>query len=117
MFDPQHWCEDNDYVDTHDYKPYVKQKRPIYQGFTTRKAYCEDMDITTEDFDEVMVDKGILIPNGKWKYKAEGHAIADGNKIAANVKPYRGSNQQGRFQYRIRFLNDIFAPIIALKDL
>ena len=117
MFDPQHWAEDTEYIDTHEDTPTKSNKRPIYQGFTSRRDYCEEMDMSTEDFDEVMVDKGILIPNGKWKYKAEGHAIADGNKIAANVKPYRGSNQQGRFQYRIRFLNDIFAPILALKDI
>ena len=120
MFDPQHWAEDTEYIDTHEDIPTKPDKRPKYKGYTLKREYCKSIGITIKVFNETLVDEGIIhwhlisrdLIGNNHNY---GYGIKDHKPMVA--KPYRGTWQAGYYQYKISKLNDIFARTLSLIEL
>ena len=119
-FDPEHFCEDTEYYDTYDDAPPKSKKRPKYKGYTLKREYCKSIGISIKTFNEILVDEGILhwhlISEDQYRNtKKYAYGITDHEPRIA--KPYRGSNQQGTFQYKIDKLNEIFSRRLCLTEL
>ena len=81
----------------------------LKKGFIRKSDFCKKYNIKISDFNKVMVDKNYLIK----KVYGFGSRIEIGvnvnnEEVKNNIEKLSGTYSQGTFQYREKFLVDVF---------
>jgi len=85
--------------------------RKLRKGYITKSNFCKERTIRYKDFDNKLIELGYLHRNlistdlfsGKKKY-----ALSIKSSDQNNIIPLNGSWKQGSYQYRIKFLEELF---------
>jgi hypothetical protein len=85
--------------------------RKIKKGYITKRDFCKEHGIKYKEFDDKLIELGYLYKNlistdlfsGDKKY-----ALSIKSSDQNNVRPLNGSWNQGSYQYRIKFLKELF---------
>jgi hypothetical protein len=86
-------------------------KRKLRRGYITKQNFCKEYGIKYKDFDKRLIESGLLYRNhistclfsGKKKFAL---SIKTTNQL--NVIPLNGSWKQGTYQYKKKFIEEMF---------